>query len=233
MRANCRCGRPMRWGALSLTCLLAAAWAAPAAGGVDAWELIHPKTFDWREASHRRAIAGDLSRRLNQLASVVPLQSSAQQTLVLDEVAALDRLGTEASPRRRSRLYMSRGYQHFRLLELIAETRADLQCILAAAHIREEMHCWSLAAQHFGDEARLDLALSMLRRARLIPKDGQMPVTAQDPEVWYGEYGRGILQYILVPYLEDQSRRATPAAEDAQQGDGDDGTDRKNTASGP
>ena len=52
-------------------------------------------------------------------------------------------------------------------------------------------------------KSRLDLALSMLRRARLIPKDGHMPVTAQDPEVWYGEYGRGILQYILIPYLDD------------------------------
>ena len=165
--------------------------------------MIHPKAFDWQEAAHRTAIAKDLLRRLNLLASVVPPQSPQQQTLVLDEMAALDKLGTEAPPRRRSRLFMSRGYQHYRLLELIEETRGDLECILAAADIREEMHCWSLAAQHFGDETRLDLALSMLRSARLIPKDGQMPVTAQDPEVWYGEYGRGILQYIVVPYLAD------------------------------
>lgn len=183
--------------------LVAAASATSTAAAVNAWELIHPKAFDWQQAAHRTAIAKDLLRRLNLLASVVPPQSPQQQTLVLDEMAALDKLGTEAPPRRRSRLFMSRGYQHYRLLELIEETRGDLECILAAADIRDEMHCWSLAAQHFGDEARLDLALSMLRSARLIPKDGQMPVTAQDPEVWYGEYGRGILQYIVVPYLAD------------------------------
>ena len=183
--------------------LMAAASATSTAAAVNAWELIHPKAFDWQEAAHRTAIAKDLLRRLNLLASVVPPQSPQQQTLVLDEMEALDKLGTEAPPRRRSRLFMSRGYQHYRLLELIEETRGDLECILAAADIGEEMHCWSLAAQHFGDEARLDLALSMLRSARLIPKDGQMPVTAQDPEVWYGEYGRGILQYIVVPYLAD------------------------------
>ena len=194
----------MRRGALLVFgALVAAASATSTAAAVNAWELIHPRAFDWQEAAHRTAIAKDLLRRLNLLASVVPPQSPQQQTLVLDEMAALDKLGTEAPPRRRSRLFMSRGYQHYRLLELIEETRGDLECILAAADIREEMHCWSLAAQHFGDETRLDLALSMLRSARLIPKDGQMPVTAQDPEVWYGEYGRGILQYIVVPYLAD------------------------------
>ena len=198
-------------GALLAIGVLAAALSAnSAAAAVNAWELIHPRTFDWQQAPHRTAIARDLLRRLNLLASVVPEQSPEQRALVLDEMEALETLGAEAPPRRRSRLFMSRGYQHYRLLQLIGESRADLDCILAATGIQEEMHCWGLAAQHFGDEARLDLALSMLRSARLIPKDGQMPVTAQDPEVWYGEYGRGILQYIIVPYLAAAAARAEP-----------------------
>ena len=206
----------MRWGALLLIGVLAAPSAAFAAAPVNAWELIHPKTFDWQRELERKAIAGDLLRRLNLLDAVVPSQSPEQQALVLDEMAELERLGTEAPPRRRSRLYLSRGYQHFRLLKLIEETRANLNCILGSANIREEMHCWGLAAQHFGDETRLDLALSMLRSARLIPKDGQMPVTAQDPEVWYGEYGRGILQYILVPYLADAAADSAEGTLDAE-----------------
>jgi len=185
--------------------------AAPATAAVNAWELIHPKALDWRQAAHRRAIAQDLLARLNQLASVVPAQSVGQRKRVLEELAELDQMGTSASPRRRSRLYMSRGYQHYRLLELIDATYADLQCILSATDIRDEMGCWGRAALHFGDESVLDLALSMLRNARLIPKDGHMPVTAQDPAVWYEEYGRGILQHILVPYL----------AADAELGSGD------------
>ena len=192
-------------------CTLVASVIAPAAGNssapVNAWELIHPRFFDWRQETHRKAIARDLSRRLDLLVSVVPSQTPEQRAQVLGEVAELERLGNEGSPRRRSRLYMSRGYQHFRLLDLIDETGSDLQCILSADQLPQEMHCWSLAALHFGDESRLDLALSMLRSARLIPKDGQMPVAAQDPEVWYGEYGRGILQYILTPYLADVAGR--------------------------
>ncbi len=203
----------MRWGALLIAGFLGAtAPAMSAAAPIDAWELIHPKAFDWQQPRHRTAIAKDLLRRLNLLASVVPSQSSEKRAHVLNEMKALNQLGTEAAPRRRSRLFMSRGYQHYRLLELIEETRSNLDCVLAAGDIREEMHCWSLAAQHFGDEQRLDLALSMLRSARLIPKDGQMPVAAQDPEVWYGEYGRGILQFIIVPYLADAANQADPVA---------------------
>ena len=198
---------------LLLVGVLAAPWVPVAAAAVDAWELIHPKTFDWRQEPQRKAIGNDLLLRLNLLASVVPSQSPEQQALVIGEMAELERLGTEASPRRRSRLYMSRHYQHYRLLELIGETRQNLECIQGATDVPGEMHCWSLAAQHFGDETRLDLALSMLRSARLIPKDGQMPVTAQDPEVWYGEYGRGILKYIVVPYLADAAAGAESATD--------------------
>ncbi len=205
-----RKSKAMRRRALVLCWALATPLPALAAAPVDAWELIHPQSFDWRATSQRRAVAQDLSRRLNLLASVVPPQSPEQRDRVLAEMAELDRLGMEASPRRRGRLYISRGYQHFHLLELIDETRSDLDCILAATDIRKEMHCWSLAARHFGDEARLDLALAMLRRARLIPRDEQMPVTAQDPEVWYGEYGRGILQHILIPYLADAALSDAP-----------------------
>ena len=204
---------PMQWVVCLLIGVLAVPSGAAAAASVDAWELIHPKAFDWQQVAERKAIAGDLLRRLNLLALVVPAQSPEQQALVLDEVAELERLGSDAPPRRRSRLYMSRRYQHYRLLELIRETGEDLDCILQATDVPEEMHCWGLAAQHFGDETRLDLALSMLRSARLIPKDGQMPVTAQDPEVWYGEYGRGILRYILVPYLADAAADAEITAE--------------------
>ncbi len=190
--------------------IAAAAFAAlPAEAGaaatIDAWELISPAHFDWRERPHRRAIAEDLLVRLNLLADVIPPLSPQQEAQVANEMAELQRMDPDADTRRRSRLYMSRRYQHFRLLELLEDTRRNLECVIAAARVSEEMRCWSLASVNFGDEAKLDLALSMLRSARLIPKDGAMPVKAQDPSVWYGEYGRGILKHILTPYLAEQA----------------------------
>ena len=190
--------------------IAAAAFAAlPTGAGsaatIDAWELISPTHLDWRERPHRRAIAEDLLVRLNLLADVIPPLSPQQEAQVANEMAELQRMDPDADTRRRSRLYMSRRYQHFRLLELLEDTRRNLQCVIAAARVSEEMRCWSLASVNFGDEAKLDLALSMLRSARLIPKDGAMPVKAQDPSVWYGEYGRGILKHILTPYLAEQA----------------------------
>ena len=183
------------------------------AAQVNAWELISPTVLDWRQAEQRRAVAKDLLERLDMLGSAVPPLSPNQQVQVLKEAAELERLDPDADSRRRSRLFMSRRYQHFRLLDLLAETRSNLKCVLAAERVSEEMRCWSLASVNFGEEAKLDLALSMLRRARLIPKDGAMPVKAQDPAVWYGEYGRGILQHILAPYLAEQAAAAAPCAQ--------------------
>ncbi len=179
--------------------------SAPAAAPATAWELISPTTFDWRQADQRRAIAQDLLERLQLLAAVIPPLSPRREAEVVNEIGELQRLGGQADAQRRSRLYMSRHYQHFRLLELLAGTQAHLQCVLSAAQVAEEMRCWGLASVSFAEEANLDLALSMLRRARLIPKDGAMPVKAQDPAVWYGEYGRGILKHILVPHLATQA----------------------------
>ena len=178
---------------------------AGAAATINAWELISPTHLDWRERPHRRAVAEDLLVRLNMLADVIPPLSPQQEAQVANEMAELQRMDPGADTRRRSRLYMSRRYQHFRLLELLDDTRRNLQCVTAATHVSEEMRCWSLASVNFGDEANLDMALSMLRRARMIPRDGAMPVKAQDPSVWYGEYGRGILKHILTPYLAERA----------------------------
>ena len=206
-RRRCFAGRwPCAWAVL-LAALLPAAPAAAA----DAWELIHPKMFDWRQAEQRRAVAQDLVRRLDLLASVVPEQSPKERGELVRKMAELEGAPAGESPERRSRLYISRQYQHFRLLELIGAVRASLDCILAAERLAQEMRCWSLASLHFGDETTLSLALSMLRNARLIPKERNMPVMAKGPALWYAEYGRGILRHILVPYLACAA--AAPLAE--------------------
>ena len=192
-------------GLIAAAALALAAVGAGAAAKINAWELISPTNFDWRQPAHRRAIAEDLLVRLDLLADVIPPLPLRQQAQVANEMAELQRLGPAADARRRSRLYMSRRYQHFRLLELLDDTRTNLKCVIAAARVGEEMRCWSLASVNFGEEAKLDLALSMLRGARLIPKDGAMPVKAQDPSVWYGEYGRGILKHILTPHLAERA----------------------------
>jgi len=194
-------------GLIGIAALLAVSASAQAKPKIDAWELISPTHFDWRQLAHRRAIAADLLTRLELLADVIPPLSPRQEAQVVNEIAELQRLTPGVDAQRRSRLYMSRRYQHFRLLELLDDARSHLQCAMTAERQDEEMRCWSLASVNFGEEAKLDLALSMLRRARMIPKDGALPLKAQDPAVWYGEYGRGLLKHILMPHLAEQAAK--------------------------
>ena len=169
---------------------------------MSAWELIYPTRFDWQIRTHRQRVAEDLVARVSLLSAVVPEQSAEQQRQLKEITDTLAALGDEASPRQRSRLYLSRAYQHRRLLDMLSDTLGALNCVQSSERIAEEMYCWSQVSTLLMDEETIDVALSVLRTARMVPRDEDMPVKAQDPKVWYGEYGRGIVRYILKPYLQ-------------------------------
>ena len=121
---------------------------------------------------------------------------------MLRDLTEVESLPAGESSRRRSRLYLSRPYQHYQLRELIQETQADLTCLNDATKpIEREMQCWAQLAGRLLEEERFRVGLSVLRNARIVPSDGDMPVLAQDPTVWYGEYARGIVESIVVPWL--------------------------------
>jgi len=184
----------------------AAAGPGTAGGALDAWELIHPGDLDAGNREHRHAVARDLRQRVELMAAVVPPLAPNRAARVAEEQARLVALGEEASPRRRSRLYLSRDYQHARLLRILGEAMAALDCVTGSGDdLRREMACWARASTQFLDQESISVALAALRRARLVPRDEDMPVAAMDPVVWYGEYGRGIVTHILTPYLDAEA----------------------------
>ncbi|MFP6814436.1 MAG: hypothetical protein VB948_12685 [Pseudomonadales bacterium] len=191
----------MKYFGLCVLALLLTLQVPVRAQSVSAWDLVHPTGFDWQIKSHRQLVAKDLGSRVRLLAAVVPAQSEEQRQQLKATVATLDALGDEATPRQRSNLYLSRAFQHRRLLDLLANTLTSLSCTRAAQDINKEMLCWSEVSVYLMDEETVDIALTVLRSARMIPRDEDMPVKAQDPKVWYGEYGRGIVRYIIKPYL--------------------------------
>lgn len=198
--------RSSRWLALLLLGLLGAGGSN--AQSISAWDLVHPSGFDWQSKSHRQRVAADLISRVRVLAAIVPEQSDKQRQELEETEAAIEALGDAATARQRSRLYLSRAYQHRRLLVLLADTLRSLECVRTAAAISGEMHCWAQASTLLMDEETMEIALTVLRDSRLIPRDEDMPVQAQDPIVWYGEYGRGIVAHIITPYLQSLSDRA-------------------------
>jgi hypothetical protein len=182
--------------------------SAPTVEAAGAWELVHRTTFDWREPDQRRDVAEDLLRRVDLLGSAIPPQSPKERARVQRDIARLAELAPGDAPREQSSLYLSRPYQHYRLAESLVAIRTELECVLAAADIEAEMACWARASATFLSEGELTLGLATLRSARMMPDDGNMPVLAQDPIVWYPEYGRGIVQHIVAPYLTASSTAA-------------------------
>lgn len=198
--------------------LVATALCAPGAlaQSVSAWDLVHPGGFEWQIRSHRLRVAADLVSRVRVLAAIVPEQSDEKRRELQEAEAAIKALGDAATPRQRSRLYLSRAYQHRRLLDLLADTLQALDCVRTEEAITGEMYCWARASSLLMDEETMEIALNVLRDSRLIPRDEDIPVQAQDPVIWYGEYGRGIVSHIIAPFLRSLS--GAPARADASDG---------------
>ncbi len=206
--------------AFGLACALALL-IAPGAGAqsVSAWDLVYPSNFDWEIRTHRLRVANDLASRVSLLVAVVPKQTEEESARLRETERALEARGADASPRERSRLYLSRAYQHRRLLELLADTLDALNCVRKAEQMPREIHCWTRAAVNLMDEETVDVALTVLRDARMVPRDEDMPVKAQDPKVWYSEYGRGIVRHVVMPYVAGLTEPDARAVEEQESGE--------------
>ena len=187
--------------------LLALAFAvlSGTAAARDAWLLIDIEEDAALSRAQRVAIAEDLGARLAVIRSVVPEQPPDRRARVERRLAELDadeKVGNSS----RGRFFLSREYQHYQLLELLEMAADRLNCVLGAeGSVMQEMGCWAQLASVYLAEERLQLGLSTLRRSRLIPRDDDMPRVAQDPRVWYSQFGRGILRGIVTPYLKASS----------------------------
>lgn len=194
---------------LTHICLIFLVGSMPSiANAGSAWDLVHPDNFNWQARADRHSVAADLISRVSLLAAVVPPQDPAQIKRLKTSEAEIAALGEDATPRQRSRLYLSRAYQHRRLVEMLQNMLAALSCVRSSVTVSREMYCWAEASVLLMDEETLDISLGVLRQGRMMPRDEDMPVKAQDPKVWYSEYGRGVLRHIIRPYLESLALEA-------------------------
>lgn len=201
----------MRWSAAAVALIVAVFTlaAGPSASAADAWALVYADRFNSEQRSERLAIARSLEGRVRYLSNAIaPLSESATIQLVGREAKLADE---SPSSRARSRLYLSADYQQRELRGLLDEINASLSCIPTAPDESAEMACWSRAAVALQEDQKLRVSLGVLRDRRVLPKDRTFPVDGQDPEIWYDAYGKGILRYIIHPYLERGSAAAASA----------------------
>jgi len=174
----------------------------------EAWSLLGADSDAPLSMAQRREIARDLTVRLQTLRSRVPLQAPNEAEAVRQQLASLGDL-TLASEQR-GRFFLSLPYQHYQLVELLDGASAELDCIEGAHNEAAEHTCWARLATIYLSEERLGLGISTLRAAKRLPRDDDLPRAAQDPRVWYSEFGRGILRRIITPWLAAQA--AVPQA---------------------
>ena len=182
------------------------AWATLVSSPSDAataWDLVFSQGFDSSSRVQRRDVAIDLSKRINVLVDRLPEQRPKEFERLLKKEAGI----AEASDRERSAFYESVAYQHRFLSHLLAEVDEALRCAANEEAIATEMLCWAQAALLLSDEERIRFAVRRMQDTRRLDRDKHLPVHAQDPDVWYVTYGRGILEHIVIPYLETAAKR--------------------------
>jgi hypothetical protein len=181
--------------------------ALPAAtSAATAWDLISPANFDWQSRSERTAIARDLRSRVERFAALVEPQSPAElQALERDEAQLAAK--AKVTDRDRAELQLSVAYQNRKLLAALTSIINALDCVIDTSRIATEMSCWATTSLLLTDEESLRLALATLRKYQRLPRNKDLPALVRSPEVWYSTYGRGILEFILVPYLRKAAGR--------------------------
>ncbi|MEM1434756.1 MAG: hypothetical protein AAGG11_11915 [Pseudomonadota bacterium] len=180
--------------------LLPLLWAptGTAAEQTSAMELLHRTSFDWRKRVERVSLARDLRDRVAQLEERVPPQRPAEAERLKEREQRLQ----ERDPQGLSRLYLSAAYQHRQLERWLSSLSASLDCALAAESLDQEMRCWSDATIVLLKEEELRLAMETLRRARRLPPRREEPLMQKDPQLWFAKFGRGLLEYLIDPYLD-------------------------------
>ena len=174
-----------------------------------AWDLVFREQLDWTSREHRLILSRDLIDRVALLESNLPEMSERDHQRVDQLEARIERLGDDATSSQRGRLFLSREYQHRTLLEHLQHLRRELACVQSATDLNAEMTCWGRVAVELLDGERIDVAIETLRDHRMIPRPREMPLTTLNPSIWYAEFGRGIVEYLLLPYIgSDSTTRA-------------------------
>jgi len=171
-----------------------------------AWDLISPQQFDPQSKAERMAIANDLAFRVARLADLVADQDRDELKKLEQDEAKLAAAGTDSRPN--AELQLSVAYQHRKLVKLLSDIHTALDCVVNSDIDAAEMLCWARTSLLLSDEESLKLAVGTLRDNRRLPENKNLPPLIRGPEVWYDSYARGILEFILIPYLSNAAPKA-------------------------
>ncbi|MEM9742238.1 MAG: hypothetical protein AAF918_06085 [Pseudomonadota bacterium] len=167
-----------------------------------AMELLHIQTFDWSDRRDRVALAKDLGERVDELLERIPSQKPEERARLAKREA---RLKTE-DPQALSRLYLSAAFQHLSLEQQLDGVLTGLACVRNSEQVAVEMQCWSRVSIGLLQEDKLRVALQTLRRSRRMAPRREEPLFQKDPQLWFSQFGLGVVVHILEPYLSARAQ---------------------------
>ncbi len=162
----------------------------------------------------RIELAKALFKNIDALARYLPTPEPKDAEWISQEKQAIALLGnSDAAQSREGHLMVSAPIHHQKLFNYLNALRGSLQC---AANpdlpVSREMWCWSVASLYLTGDREFSESIALLVEAGVLPKDiVDKAHLSSDPDhlvgcAWmYGMWGKSILEYIVVPYLQGQS----------------------------
>jgi hypothetical protein len=191
---------------ICLTLSLSNVWAADASSGTKSRNLISGD-FDAFSRNSRKEIATDLNKKVNDLLFQVPIQNPDDLAWLESEKREIDRIenNQKTMPLDRTVAYIgSKQFQHRQLRSLLVNTSEAILCVLEAnISIKREMMCWTVASSNLIEKEKLSDSISTLRKHGVLPKKVD---SFFEEDYWFPVYGKGIINYIVLPYLQSQSK---------------------------
>lgn len=154
--------------------------------------------FDATIRENRIIIANDISRNVRVLNSAIPDTSPVVAKWLRLERREIDALkDKQIRDSRITELVNTADFQQDKLKNYLKNILATLSCIQKQSPISNEMYCWSYLGFLLTGQVVLGDALNILG------KEGKLPANIDADLVMeqYNWYGRGILQYIIIPYI--------------------------------
>lgn len=214
-----RISRRILWNTIVVIVL---ATTSPALG-VDSHDL-RKGEFKANSRNERLEIAKDLLRKVNLLDSYLPKLPPSVKAAIEKERAWLEkRKDTEEDDDYvlvHVDNYRSRKTQGFNLEHLLEATRKSLECItVEKIELKSEMICWAETSLKLSQRRTLNdstqflinyglLPKDIAEKAELLPEDLAEKLHLMVISSGYGDiydmFGKGILQFILIPYLRGE-----------------------------
>jgi hypothetical protein len=173
-------------------------------------DLIDGK-FDATSRKERTEVAQSLQETVEKLSQYLPTPRPQDADWIEQEQAAIAQLG-DSKPKdsRQLQFLNSPEFHHARLHNFLTNTLNALRCVIDDnSSLSREMMCWDVASILLTDASSINDSIKILLRAGRLPKTvlesgalGPMADESLGFGYWYDAYGRGIQEYLVIPYLK-------------------------------